>query len=297
MSIVVAVVVSYHPDIGHFIDLTIHNRRQVDRMVVVDNGSESTLAERLAALNDEGIDIISLGENLGIAAAQNRGVARAIDLGAQYILLLDQDSEAGDGMVRELVAVAEEHRNSAAPVAAVACNYVDPRITDSRPFFRIEENEAIWFGCCAGEKSMQIDSAIASGTLVPIAAWRNVGGMREELFIDLVDIEWYFRARSKGFQCLAACNARMTHTLGDSIQQIGESRVSMHSALRNYYFFRNTIWLFGQPHTPPPWKRELRRQLVHRMLSFVTRTPLRVQYLKMASLGIWHATRRRLGRY
>src|SRR6478609_5255966 len=62
--------------------------RQVDSVVVVDDGSRSvetvTFPDRT--------EVISAEENRGIATALNTAIGRARELGATHILTLDQDS-------------------------------------------------------------------------------------------------------------------------------------------------------------------------------------------------------------
>ncbi len=65
--------------------------------------------------------------------------------------------------------------------------------------------------------------------------------------------------------------------------------------LRNYYFYRNVVWLFRQDYVPRVWKRILLRQMIKRFLLFSSSIAPRFAYFKMMTLGIWHGIRGRLG--
>jgi rhamnosyltransferase len=97
-----AVIVTYEPGDG-ILDTVRAVRSQVAGVIVVDNGSGSESRRALALLEgQEGTLVVRLGANRGIAAAQNRGIERAEQLGATWVLTLDQDSLCGKGMVSAL---------------------------------------------------------------------------------------------------------------------------------------------------------------------------------------------------
>ncbi|MFP3748160.1 glycosyltransferase, partial [Achromobacter sp. SIMBA_011] len=67
--------------------------KQVERIVVVDNGSSGALVANVASLCSRyNATFIELSENRGIASAQNTGIAELIRNGSDYVLLLDHDS-------------------------------------------------------------------------------------------------------------------------------------------------------------------------------------------------------------
>ena len=88
----VAIVVAYYPDfqqINHLIDSLCS---QVNSIVIIDNTPASENDVLKAFENNECITLISLGENRGIATAQNIGIAYARKQEATDIILFDQDS-------------------------------------------------------------------------------------------------------------------------------------------------------------------------------------------------------------
>ena len=85
--------------------------------------------------------------------------------------------------------------------------------------------------------------AIASGKVIRLSALEQVGLMMEELFIDWVDIEWCWRARSSGYQIIGSANVVIDHTLGDESRNLGYREVNLRSPTRHYYITRNAFAL------------------------------------------------------
>ena len=99
------------------------------------------------------------------------------------------------------------------------------------------------------------DFLISSGSLIPLAVLDDIGAMDEGLFIDNVDLEWSFRARSKGYALVGVCAATMHHRLGHSRRQLpfGLGHIVVHDPIRLYYIMRNRLLLYRLPHTPAVW--------------------------------------------
>ena len=115
--------------------------------------------------------------------------------------------------------------------------------------------------------------------------------MRSNYFIDHVDTEWCFRAKSLGYVLIGVNNAYMKHTLGDMVKNIwffGWRRVAYHSPLRDYYMFRNTLLMNHDVRLTILWRIHLLWRLVKFAFYFLTFTPNRLERLKNMSLGIFH---------
>ena len=254
MPFVVAVVVTYQPELSPLQALLDRLAQQVEAIVMVDNGSRAELLAGIEAPAGLPLHTIPLGENLGIARAQNEGVARARALGATHVVLFDHDSLPAPDMVACLLAC--EHSLSARGrrVASVGPCYEDARQKNPPPFVRVVGGRLQ--RCLHPEDgdAVSVDYLIASGCLIPVAVLDQVGVMNEDLFIDYVDIEWGLRARSHGLENFGCFSARMSHALGDApIVFLGKAYPS-HSPLRHYYLFRNEYLLYRLPHIPAAWK-------------------------------------------
>lgn len=77
----------------------------------------------------------------------------------------------------------------------------------------------------------------------------------ERLFIDQVDHEWCFRARSKDLQTLVAHDAILAHDLGVGVIHFFGKAKSIHrSPIRHYFIVRNTLHLVTLRYVPFRWK-------------------------------------------
>ena len=79
------------------------------KYVFVDNGSSDD-SHRVVLEKVPEADVIWIKDNVGFARANNVGIAHAMERGADYILMINNDIEAEPDMVRKLVAEAESDR-------------------------------------------------------------------------------------------------------------------------------------------------------------------------------------------
>lgn len=303
---VAAVVVTFNPDVSTMEAIVARVRPQVDEIVMVDNGSAQTTVEaleELAARYD--CTLHELGSNLGIAAAQNRGIevvmarTASADTARRYVLFLDHDSVPAVDMVQCLLASDVRQRQSGQNVGAVGPVPVDKRTGTPGLFVRAS---SLWIGragCLSGCDELTVDFLISSGTLVRTDVLANVGMMNEGLFIDHVDTEWCLRATALGYLLYGVCDARLAHSLGDEVVAVKFGRrreVFVHSATRDYYMFRNTVLLLRGAPMRIAWRLFLSVRLVMFLVFFGVCVPPRRRRLKLMSRGLVDGFLRRTGK-
>lgn len=289
---VCAVVVTYYPDHGALKQLLDAACPQVDAVVLVDNTPTSDAAAR----EHEGVHVIRLQRNAGLAAAQNMGIAWARQQGHARVLLLDQDSVPGQGMVAALLdALARSHAEGA--IGAAGPRFRDLREQRAAPFVRIgfPLNRKLW--CEHAEQVMACDFLISSGSLIPMAVLDAVGGMDEGLFIDNIDLEWSFRARARGYVLHGVCAATMFHRLGDARRRmpLGLGHVVVHGPARLYYMMRNRVLLYRMPHTPGVWVAQDVPRIVAKLFLFGVMVGPRLRNLRYMLRGLYDGVRSRRG--
>lgn len=281
---VVAIVVTYHPDLPRLLQQLEVLAGQVQDIVLVDNASDHDLEDWAHGLVDLHPAVILLDENHGIAHAQNVGIQWAKSRNASHVLLMDQDSIPAGDMVANLVAA-----TAASPtVAAVGPRYLDNRQNAKSPFVRLSGMRLRRLDCAENQITMEVDCLIASGCLIPMAVLDQVGGMQEDLFIDYVDTEWCLRARHHGFVCYGVCSASMTHSLGETPFFFMGRAFPVHSPLRHYYQVRNAILLMRKAWVPFNWKLALGWHLVLKVAFYSFIMPPRLQHIGRMATGIWH---------
>lgn len=290
---VVAIVVTYQPEpevIEQLLDTLI---LQVTSVVLVDNSPYSELATWNSERDTNAVELIRLGENRGIAAAQNVGIQWARYRGAEFVLLMDQDSIPAPDMVEKLVSTISEQ----ASPATAGPRYLDERQDNPPPFIRIRGLRLERCVCSAEESVVPVDYLISSGCLIPMSVLDKVGGMRDDFFIDYVDIEWGLRARHHGFQSYGVCAAHMQHSLGDHPIEFFGKNIPLHSPLRHYYHFRNAVLLYKEPWVPLNWKLVDGWRLCLKYVFYSLFAKPRMAHWRMMTLGVWHGLVRKSGKF
>lgn len=273
-----AVVVLYYPKPDKMQTLLASVCLEVGRVIIVDNTPDSTLV-----LDDINVEVIRFGKNLGVGAAQNIGIRKADELGFTHVLLLDQDSELGVAMVRNLRhALNEGERITGGRMACVGPQLVD-RDTAHRAYFAEVVSTGLRRHFCSDEELVSASYLIASGSLYRISVFGHVGYFDESLFIDYVDTDWCFRAADRGYTIFGVCSALLFHRLGlrtVRVQWWREFNVPLHSAVRYYYMCRNFIALTKRGYVPFPWKIAESVRLARLFFFAIVRGPQRVKILE-----------------
>jgi rhamnosyltransferase len=98
------------------------------------------------------------------------------------------------------------------------------------------------------ENPLPIDSSISSGSLYRVAALQEIGGFREEYFIDFVDHECHLRLRRAGWSIWWDRESTLYHKLGKLQKMTKEGLWIEHAPFRYYYMARNMTegyWRLG----------------------------------------------------
>ena len=145
-------------------------------------------------------------------------------------------------------------------------------------------------------KPVEATFLIASGCFINIKVINDVGGMNEQLFIDYVDVEWCFRAKSKGYKLFASPEVRMMHTIGDNRTSVMGRSISVHSPLRRYYLYRNSIYMIKNKSIDSGYKiREITFNLL-RLVVFLILSKEKSKYFKYSMSGFRDGFRGKVGK-
>jgi rhamnosyltransferase len=228
MDKVLAVIVSYNPDIEILRQCVCSVVDQVAELLVIDNHSDnlSDIAALLEEIDRGNIELKKFPINKGIAAAYNYGFQTAKSMGMEAVLTLDQDTFCPENLLTSLCRCMENES------AGIVCPNVIDRNTPGE--------------CNHHEGVEDVAWCINSGALIRVRGWAEIGGYDEYLFVDLVDYDFCKRISDKGYKIIKVGTAVISHTLGEKkIYRVFGNKLVIynHSASRKYYQSRNRFYL------------------------------------------------------
>ena len=286
------VVVAFNPDVAKLCNVIESILKWSRRIILVDNTpSGSYCVDDLIKYD---IDIIQVGENIGIGAAQNKGILRAVNLGFSWIVLSDQDTlfPANYGCLMMGWLQAD---NSA---CAIVPTFIDSHRSSQSI---IKATIPAWHGwkkIAPPQGIFNLYEGAASGMVLKVASLKQVGLMNEDLFIDWVDFEWCWRARSHGFKILGTSEVRINHTLGNGAISIGKKVVNIRPPIRHYYITRNCLYLaIYAPKLSINCRLRLFLKALVYFISYPTLMTPRTQNFNAVIKGFRDGLIRRLGKY
>lgn len=151
--------------------------------------------------------------NPGLARAYNTGLARAIELGKQWLLILDQDSQVSNDFVEKTIASILSH-----PEIALHLPFVYSKgrvISPVRLFVGRSLGPA---GLHPGINPSTSFFAVNSGTLVGVRYLQGLGGYDEAFSLYFTD-NWLCRSFSQSGEPFAITGAPITHDLAVDTSQ------------------------------------------------------------------------------
>jgi GT2 family glycosyltransferase len=190
------------------------------------------------------LDLVQTGKNLGFAGGNNVGIRHALEQGANYIWLLNNDTIVDSAALSELVRAAQ----------------LDDKvgIAGSKIYYYNQPN-VIWFAGgwlknwsgTAGNigqskkdeerynKMAEVDFITGCSLLIKSRVVTRVGLMDERFFLLFEEVDWNQRVKKQGYKILYVPNSKVWHKVSVSI--------GIDSPASYYYIIRNSL-LFTLKH-------------------------------------------------
>ncbi len=209
-------------------------------VIVVDNASQDDsmrlLEERYA--QDKRLVLLRLDDNYGFSYANNVGIGRAREWGADHVLLLNNDTEILPDMLRQMWECAGRHPGS---MIAPKIYYSGDRkrIWSAGGDFSAVIKKAKHTGLNetdVGQYDGEREIGFATGCClwIPMEVIEEAGTLDERFFLYYEDTEYSFRLHQRGVPIYYCPQAVMYH-------KVGASTRGADSPLCAYYIARN--WL------------------------------------------------------
>lgn len=249
MSKVYGVIVTYKPNVEVLEKCVNSLVNQVDKLIIVDNTpGKCQLLENFR--KTQNIEIVYLNDNYGIAYAQNVGIKKALEEEADFILLSDQDTIYPLDYVEKMLECFKKGK-----VAAAGPLFIDAH-TGKVQFF-VKKGLIGFKKIYPKTGKHEVLQLIASGTIINAKFIPEIGLMKEELFIDWVDMEWCWRAVKKGYKIIGNADVVIKHFHGEKSKKFLTKNITLKSCIRNYYTIRNGIYLALHSNVLDSYRRTL----------------------------------------
>lgn len=256
--------------------------------ICVDNGStdgsDVRVEERFPA-----VELLRTGANLGFAGGNNVGIRRALERGADWVLLLNNDAVAEPGLVEALVRAAGA-RPDAGLLACKVLSWDGAGVQYAGADFNARLGYSGRVATNGRPGLRDVGRADGAALALSRAACERAGLLDEQLFMYVEDVDLSLRVRREAFAVVFVPDARVRHK-GSGSTGGGASTTNL------YYDTRNTIVVAERHARLPPGLRALRRGvIVGAHLVQAARHPTRVAAARAVVAGWWDARAGRLGR-
>ena len=179
-------------------------------ILVIDNNSTDETAKFLTVLNFQNLKVITNKQNFGFAYACNQGTRQAF---GNHIIFLNNDTEVTENWVDGLTKCLTSNRN----IGIVGCKllYPDSTVQHAGVAFSAIKVHHIYRNFApshpAVNKQREFQAVTAACMLVPRKLFLSLGGFDESFINGFEDLDFCFRARSKGYKVVYTPESVVIH--------------------------------------------------------------------------------------
>jgi GT2 family glycosyltransferase len=184
-------------------------------ILVVDNGSRDDSVTHLRLLTEKGVELILSPINTGYTGGCNLGMGRALELGAKYVWLLNNDAVVDPGTLSSIVALAETDPTIGLVTPQIAA-LNENRLTFAGGVVSMKErlyNETHDPAVAEEWNARYPDSGLVIGTAMLVRAEliRRIGVLDTRFFAYFEDIDYSVRSTQAGFRNVVDRNSVVHH--------------------------------------------------------------------------------------
>lgn len=268
-SEIVCITVLYNPD-SDVVENIKKSHGLVGKIILVDNSSDNN-GKMFNDMKD--VEYIPLMDNKGIARAINIGIENSDE---KYILTMDQDSTISIDLINAYLHFLN--------------NYDTPKVAALTPQYDTDRRHIE-----KGTGAEKVLLSMQSGTLFKRSTFDKIGLFDEELFLDVVDWEYFLRIDKFGLQTVQVKDAILVHRPAiTKVANFGFFKLKYGTAspLRYYYQGRNLLY------TGKKYKDyKMYMTFVVKWLKIVLLFDNKKEYLRLFKQGVRDAKAGKLGKY
>jgi GT2 family glycosyltransferase len=198
-------------------------------VILVDNGSQDGSLERLEQ-EFEWCEFVRNDENLGVTKGNNAGIEYVLDNGAEYILLLNDDTIVTEGFLTPLVLTAERNPD-AAVVGGINYHASTGEIHNAgSSFSTLLGGQSFLIDEPKNDEPYPVDYVPTCLTLLDGEFVAENEVLSEEYFLGMEDADLAVQAREAGKEVLVTPDSEIFHRLGSTS---GKSPFAVYHRTRN----------------------------------------------------------------
>jgi rhamnosyltransferase len=206
---------------------------------VIVNSCDVKILEKISLI--KGVVIINNNRNIGLSKSLNIGLREVINRNSEGVVLFDQDSLPSEFFFENIIACYQDLLKANTNVGAIG-----GLVHDDKKNEVIDDKSSL---------TTEVDVVITSGCLIPLSTINEVGLMDETFFIDYIDYEWCFRAKSKGFKIFISNHSILYHNLGDNLVGVLNVKKPIHdNVIRHYHIIKNQLIIVCRDYIPLKWR-------------------------------------------
>lgn len=221
-------------------------------IIIVDNASsDDSLTQLRAALAHA--HIVANPVNSGFAGACNAGIRHAVQLGCDYVFLLNNDALAESDTIARLVA-ASKAKNDDALLGSVLIylSSGEYQFLGSRSGKLIQEPH--FFSAKADaqllkQEFIETDFIVGAAFFLPVKLLDRIGLFDERFFLNYEETDLCYRARKLGIPCFVVPSSVVRHH--------GNATMGPYTAPLQAYFMTRNGLLFAEKHATGEQRRYL----------------------------------------
>jgi GT2 family glycosyltransferase len=225
--------------------------------ICVDNGS-SDGSDHEVETRFPDVELIRAGANLGFAGGSNLGIARALERGADWVLLLNNDAVAEPGLAAALERAAAGRPDAGILACKILFEDGDAVMYAGASFNALLGYSGRRVGYGGPDRfhvTRDVERADGAGFAISRRALERVGLLDESLFAYVEDVDLSLRVRAVGFAIVFVPDAVVRHK--------GSASTGGRASTTNlYYDTRNTIVVVERYRPLPTPLTGLRRAIV-----------------------------------
>ncbi len=212
------------------------------KIIVVDNKSTDNSFERLKRNLDKDVILIEAESNNGFSAGNNIGIKYAMEHGAKYVLLLNNDTIINEDFLTPMLEFSKKNNN---------CGCISCRINynDERNKIWYDGGNFNYYFCRTDHNNFNKEYSKYTGfnetkfvsgccMLLPINVIEKIGLMDERYFLYVEDTEYCLRIKQNGYKLYWDSNHKIYHKVSSSTKYI--SRAAQFYEIRNRLLLKKT---------------------------------------------------------